>query len=85
MQANLVPLSYLVQPIYWDFGESLNLNTLPDYLVLADTSAQYTMNRSEEMETTVINPGNFGCSKTFSIIYPHQGRVEENSLKPEDM
>ena len=83
-QANLVPLSYLTQPIYWDFGEVLNLNTTPDYLILADTCGQFTVEESQGLGTTVINPGNFSCSKTFSIIYPHQGKVEENCLQNEE-
>jgi hypothetical protein len=54
---------------------------MPDFLVLADTSAQYTIKDEEEDITTVLNPGNFSCSKTFSIIYPLKGTVEENSLQ----
>ena len=80
LQANLVPLSYLIQPVYWDYSECLNLNTVPDFLVLADTWAQYTIDDKEDFETIVANPGNFSCSKTFSIIYPHLAKVEESSL-----
>ena len=80
LQANLIPLPYLIQPVYWDYAECLNLNTIPDYLILADTWAQYTVDNKEDFETFVVNPGNFSCSKTFSIIYPHLGKVEESSL-----
>ena len=79
-QANLVPLSYLIQPIYWDYSEALNLNSTPDFLVLADTAVNYSLDNFEEMGVSVLNPGNFSCKKTFSIIYPHLGTTEECNL-----
>ena len=61
----------------------LNLNSMPDFVVLADTCAQYTLENFEDLDAVVLNPGNFSCSKTFSIIYPHKGNVEESSLRQE--
>jgi len=75
-----MPLFYLVQPIYWDYAEVLNLSNSPDYLILADIWEQYKIEEMENIDTKVINPGNFSCSRTFTTIYPHLNKIEESSF-----
>ena len=77
LQANLMPLFYLVQPIYWDYAEVLNINNSPDFLILADTWGQYHINDLEDIDTRIVNPGNFSSSRSFTVVYPNREESEE--------
>lgn len=44
MQGNLCPFTYIDQPIYWEYGEALNITPNPDILILADLCTFYTVN-----------------------------------------
>jgi hypothetical protein len=40
-QSTLLPITTVVQPIIWGFGDCLNLLPHPDFLILADDCEDY--------------------------------------------
>lgn len=67
-QGDLMPFSYIDQPIYWEHHEALNITPHPDILILADTAIQYISIYKDE--ALVTNPGNFSVSKQFLMVVP---------------
>lgn len=90
-QQNLVPLTPVTQPVIWAYESALQA-IQPDFLILADECKQYsyTFGRKaadndqeenvSENTTTVLNPGNFGRDRTFSVLYPVTGEVQLSKI-----
>ena len=78
-QKHLCPVELYQQPVYWALDYALSLVQLPHFLVLSDPFCPKFQFLLEE-GYYVVNPGNFGKSSQFVIIYPRQGTIWDSVL-----
>ena len=65
-QGHLCPLPLNARPIIWDYDAALRLYPLPDAVILADNSEQYTWRYEDCL---AINPGPFSSGDFSFVVY----------------
>lgn len=71
-QGFLSPISQYSQPVFWNYCQSLEIERLPNYLILGDGFCKQFEKKAENCEDAgvVACPGNWGKHGEFLMIYP---------------
>lgn len=76
-QGSLLPLSPIVQPVLWPYGDCLHLYPHPDFLILADECDDYFYqipvngHKTTHHDVTKLgNEENHGKLKTVTVVNP---------------
>ena len=82
-QHHLSPINNYAQPIYWKYDYCLNINKLPNFLVLGDSFCRQFERKigdNDEDCSYVMNPGNFAKTTCFLLIYPILNTVQISKI-----
>jgi DNA polymerase epsilon subunit 2 len=66
-QGHLCPLPLAARPVYWSHDHALRLDPLPDVLILADHTDQYSWTYED---CSVFNPSSFATDFSFVVYRP---------------
>ena len=72
-QGHLAPLPLASRPVHWRLDHALRLFPLPDVVVLADATDQYSWRYEDCL---ALNPGAFPADGSFVVYRPSSNETE---------
>ena len=80
-QGHLCPLPLTAQPIYWEHHQALQLNPLPNTLMLIEQALEQVSTRYDGC--LVVNPGSFARDASFLVYSLSNGECDFSQLSGE--